>query len=194
MKIAIVARAFVLSAIPIVALIIITSVETMDTSTLAWLHVMLITYLLFVWLYTYIDFLRHELSVLIVTNERVIEIVQKSLFTYQLAEANLDRIQDVIGFTHGVFGMFFDLGRVEIQTAGTEAFVCRMVAAPHLTARKILNVQRQHLMHSQGTERRGHGSDVRKRSGEALSDEEILRMRGRRDNDELRETHQPTDV
>lgn len=133
-------------------------------------------------MYAYNEFIKNELSVILITNERIIEFIHPSLLRHQVIEANLDRIQDVIGYTDGIFSVFFDLGRVEIQTAGRDPFRYRMIHSPHLTARKILNVQRQHLHHVRGVERRRDEteSQLPKRAGEQLTDEQIMELRNHR--------------
>jgi uncharacterized membrane protein YdbT with pleckstrin-like domain len=136
-------------------------------------------YLLFAWLHTFIEFMKNELSALVVTNDRVIDFEMSSLFDHRISEANLDRIQDVIGRTHGVLGTFFDIGDIDIQTAGGELlFLAKMTKSPQFTARKVLNVQRQSLMRRRSVDHSATPANLKKRPGDNLSDEEILRLRG----------------
>jgi hypothetical protein len=151
-----------------------------DPFILSWLTLFFLIYLIFIWLYTYIELLKIELSVLIITNDRIVDIFQTSLFDRQVSETNLSKIQDVLGFTHGVLGTFLDVGALEIQTAGKDiAFTVRNIKSPHLTARKILEVQREGSQQRRGsdTTSRREG-ELFKRANETLSDEEILQLRG----------------
>lgn len=137
----------------------------------------LLFYAMFIWLHTFVEFLKNELSVLVVTNERLVDMIQTSLFVRQVSEANLNRIQDVIGFTNGVLGTFFDVGRLEVQTASRDvSLICDWIKYPHLTARKILDIQRESLQRRRTSDSTSSDS-VRKRSGDELTDEEIIALR-----------------
>lgn len=182
-------RFFLLTLVlPAIIIAILGVIGTLRTDVWHTIYFTMSVYLIFAWLYTFIEFMKNELSILIVTNERVIDFEMSSLFDHRISEANLDRIQDVIGQTHGVLGMFFDIGDIEVQTAGGELlFVAKMTKFPQFTARKILNVQRQSLMQRRAIDQSGGTTSIRKRSGDPLSDEEILRLRqitpARRGND-----------
>jgi len=136
-------------------------------------------YLLFIWLFTFVEFLKSELTVVVVTSERVVNIVRVNLFDQQISETNLDRIQEITGSIHGFLGTFLDLGKLEIQTAGSDLpLVMNFVKSPQLTARKILDTQKM------GQNRRRAGDFGRRkddkmtaRSGENLPVEKLKEMR-----------------
>jgi len=130
------------TSVPVLVLLAFSFVNV-DITTWRWIYFILMIYLIFSWLYTFVEFLKNDLSVLIITNERVVDNVQVSLFEHRVSEGNLDRIQDVIGNTHGFLSTFLDVGTLEIQTAGLEPFRLRMIKSPQLTARKVLNIQQQ---------------------------------------------------
>ncbi|MFH1375720.1 MAG: hypothetical protein ABIH35_03565 [Patescibacteria group bacterium] len=143
------------------------------------INLILTGYLLLAWLLAFVEFQKNELTVLVSTNERIADIVQKSLFNQQISETNLDRIQEVTGFTHGLLGTFLDVGKLEIQTAGSELpLVMRNVKSPQLTSRKILDIQ-------QDSQKRRRTSDFGKRQndelsarkGERLSQAELAKLR-----------------
>jgi len=137
-------------------------------------------YLLVVWLWSYIAFIKNELTVLLITSERILDIDQSSLFVRQVSETSLDKIQDVVGKINGFFASVFDFGDVEIQTAGYENFFeGRKIASPHLTARKILDVQQHSGMHRRDADRLGSGKVKRRAGEEDISEAEILKMRAR---------------
>jgi hypothetical protein len=140
------------------------------------LYAGVIFYLLFIWLHTFIEFLKNELSVLVVTSERLVDMIQASLFVRQVSEANLNRIQDVIGFTSGITGTFLDVGKLEIQTASRDvSLTIDWIKYPHLTARKILDVQRESLQRRRVSDETK--SSLRKRADDTMSDAEIVILR-----------------
>ena len=141
-------------------------------------------YLLFVWLFTFVEFLKAELTLVVVTNERIVDITQASLFDQQITETNLDRIQEVAGYTHGFMGTFLDLGKLEVQTAGSDvALIMNYVKSPQMTARKILDIQRmgQNRRRTNDMARR-KDDEIVSRAGENFSAEEIKKMRGQDDS------------
>ncbi len=136
-------------------------------------------YFLFAWLLTFIEFMKSEFTVVVVTNERVVDIAQKSAFDRTITETNLDRIQEVAGQTHGIWLNFFDIGQVEVQTAGSDVpLLMNFVESPQLTARKILDIQRESQSRRRVSDVDKRTNDqIPKRSGENFSTEELKKMR-----------------
>ncbi len=98
-------------------------------------------YYLFVWVFLYRAWLDYYLDVWFVTNERVVSIEQKGLFSRTIAEQRLFRIQDVHAEVHGVIATVLDFGNVTIQTAAAEVvFEFKEVPKPHLVARNIIKL------------------------------------------------------
>ncbi len=96
------------------------------------------TYYLYVWVFFFQAWLDYYLDVWFVTNERVVSIEQKGLFSRSIAEQKLYRIQDVFGEVHGIVATLLDFGNVTIQTAGTnEYFIFKEIPNPHQVARNI---------------------------------------------------------
>lgn len=144
------------------------------------LNLLLIFYLLFAWLLTFVEFIKSEMTLFVATNERIVDIAQVGLFDQQISETNLDRIQEVNGQTHGILKTFLDVGRLEIQTAGNEVpLVMRFVESPQLTARKILDIQKNSQQRRRASDfGRRKGDQFSGRKGEHLSQEELKKMRG----------------
>jgi len=95
-------------------------------------------YYLYLWLFIFNAFVDYYLDVWIVTNERIINIEQRGLFSRIAAEQRLSRIQDVAAETVGFWPTFLRYGEVRIQTAGEkERFNFRQVPEPNDIARKI---------------------------------------------------------
>ncbi len=136
--------------------------------------------LLFGWLMFFVGFIKIKLTVLVATNERVVDITQASLFDQQISETSLDRIQEVTGFTHGFWRAFFGIGRLEIQTAGSDTPIqMRFVKAPQFTARKILDIQKASHQRRRLTDYGQRKTDqLASREGESFSQEELKKMRG----------------
>ncbi|MBP5204021.1 PH domain-containing protein [bacterium] len=66
-------------------------------------------------------FLKWYYNVNIITNKRVIDCDFLSLFTSEISEARLDKIEDITSKQAGVIKSLFDIGSVYIQTAGAKA-------------------------------------------------------------------------
>lgn len=99
----------------------------------------MLTFIMFfmIWIDYYFD-------VWIVTNRRVINIEQKGLFSRDVSEVELDKIQDVTTEVTGVIPTFINFGDVQIQTAGTqEKFLFRNVPDPYRTKDLLMRLQRE---------------------------------------------------
>lgn len=77
-------------------------------------------YLIMLWVSFFIQWTDFMLDTWILTNERLVDIEQKGLFTRRISTLSLDRIQDVTTFESGLIDTFFKIGTVTIQTAGEE--------------------------------------------------------------------------
>jgi hypothetical protein len=87
----------------------------------------------------------YHLSVEIITDERIVDILQQGIFRSQISELHLTKIEDVTSETAGVFGTFLRFGNVYIQTAGTEEhFIFNNVANPEQVAKLILDLYEKH--------------------------------------------------
>lgn len=76
-------------------------------------------------------FLSWFFNLCIITDERMIDVDFISLTTRRIADADLDRIQDVTFTNTGVIGTIFNFGNVFVQTAGeTPEFVFENVPNP----------------------------------------------------------------
>lgn len=93
----------------------------------------------FLFFYTY--FVTFHLDLWIVTNDRLLDMEQKSLFNRIISELDLFQIQDATSEVKGIFGSIFNYGNLILQTAGTvERFVFRSVANPSKLREIILNL------------------------------------------------------
>ncbi len=68
-------------------------------------------------LFFYFRFIEFYLDIWIVTNDRIVSINQKGLFSQTISEMDLYRIQDVTVVVNGFFPSIFKYGDVQIKTA-----------------------------------------------------------------------------
>lgn len=101
-------------------------------------------YYLFIWLFFFNHWIDYYLDVWIVSNQRIINIEQKGLFSRTIAELNVERIQDVTSDVQGKLATVLDFGDVHIQTAGEEKrFIFEEVPKPRQVAAKIIELHQE---------------------------------------------------
>lgn len=139
---------FVLGVIPF-AISVVLAVLFWDgtfNDTFALTSLTLWAYMLAVTAFAYMSWLKEELDVIIVTNERIVSHDQIDLFHRQIAETNIAQVQDVKGVEEGVLGNIFHFGMLEIQTAAKDIiFVIRHVNTPYESAREILDIRDRYI-------------------------------------------------
>lgn len=92
-------------------------------------------------LFLFLSWMQYYLDITIVTNRRVIDIEQLSLFKRRIVAADLVSIQDVRAEVRGIFGTLLDLGTVFIQTAGEAPnFELRDLPHPSSMVRQITSI------------------------------------------------------
>jgi len=91
----------------------------------------------------FIDF---YLDMLIVTNDRLVDVEQRGLFSRIISEVDLYQIQDVSSEVHGAFATLFKYGNVTVQSAAAQTkFVVHNVHNPHGLRRAILDLRYKDL-------------------------------------------------
>lgn len=125
--------------IPFVVLILLSQkglLETYPTLQL-WFKFGSMVWFLFVWIAFFVLWTNFYLDSWIITNKRIIDIEQYSLFNRQVSEFRIENIQnvsiDVPGFIPTVLGY----GNILIETAG-EKTQCTIKSAPH--PEKVRNI------------------------------------------------------
>lgn len=132
------------AAFPVIFILLAPSIaQTMFASPA--LHIILVAslsvYYLFVWLFMFHGFVDYYLDTWIVTNERIVNIEQKGLFSRTVSEQKLFRIQDVTSELNGVFPTVLNYGEVYVQTAGEKTrFIFKQVPDPQRVAKKIIEI------------------------------------------------------
>ncbi len=106
------------------------SIEAQFTYLLSFFYSL---WILIVWILFFIEFTDFALDSWIVTNERIIDIDQRSLFNREVSTLRLDTIQDITTETTGVLFTLLKIGEIHVQTAASEReFVIKDVAHPQI--------------------------------------------------------------
>lgn len=102
------------------------------------------TILLFIWLYSFLVWIDYYFDVWIITNERIVNIEQKGLFTRRISELRFSRIQDVTSSVNGLIPTILNFGDVYVQTAAEEErFIFRQVADPFAVKDAVMRLARE---------------------------------------------------
>ncbi len=95
-------------------------------------------WLLILWITGFIFWTNYFLDVWIVTNEKIIDVEQISLFSREVSILHLDRIQDITTEVNGIINTFLKFGDLHVQTAGQQReFVIDSVKNPNEVSRRI---------------------------------------------------------
>lgn len=77
----------------------------------------------------------------IITDQRIIGILQRGFFSRQVNSFRIERIQDVQTDIHGFFPTIFGIGDVHVETAGHQHdLIMQTVGSPHSIRRAIMEV------------------------------------------------------
>jgi len=135
---------FVLFLVPVALFFLIQSVfPAWLTSNIGYAILVLLAsiYYLSVMLFFYTSFVEFYLDIHIITNDRMVDINQITLFARKIAEVDLYQIQDVSSDVKGFFPTIFNYGNVDVQTAGSiPKFRMENVHNPHKLRRVILDL------------------------------------------------------
>jgi hypothetical protein len=96
-------------------------------------------WLLLVWTGAWGAFTRYYLNVWILTNERIVEIKQRTYFSRRVSSVLLNRVQDVTTHIVGIVPSLLDMGTIIVQSAGaTNEFRMRGIPEPERVRDLIL--------------------------------------------------------
>lgn len=134
----------ILLAMPIGVYFLINAVyPALLTSTVSYTLTILFVsiYYLSIYLFFYSYFVTFYLDLWIITNDRLVDIRQVTLFARTIAEIDLYQIQDISSEVNGFFPSLFNYGNVLIQTAGTiPKCILYNVPDPHHVRQVILEL------------------------------------------------------
>ncbi|MDD2566023.1 MAG: PH domain-containing protein [Candidatus Gracilibacteria bacterium] len=105
------------------------------------INIVLVVYISVFLLFIYINWMRYELDLYIVTTKRIIGLEEVSFLNRHLSECALERVQEVNAKTTGFFSNMLNFGEVTIHTA-SETSDFNMVYMPDAfeNARSISNL------------------------------------------------------
>ena len=116
------------------------------TSTIIYPLLILLASLFYlsVLLFFYTSFIEFYLDLHIITNDRMVDVEQITLFARKIVEVDLYQIQDVSSEIKGFFATIFKYGTVQVQTAGSiPKFTMQNIPDPHGLRRLILDLAAQ---------------------------------------------------
>ncbi len=81
---------------------------------------------------------------MIITNERIVSLVQNSLFQRSVSTLGLESFEDVAVKQNGIFATLFGYGVLEVETAGEmNNFIFKLAAKPYEAAKVITDTVEQ---------------------------------------------------
>lgn len=103
-------------------------------------------YCLFILLFGLISWINYYFDVWVITNKRIINVEQISLFERVTSETRLYRIQDITVEVRGFFPSVFHFGNVYVQTAGERPrFAFEQIRHPYRVRKLISDLHRKAL-------------------------------------------------
>lgn len=107
------------------------------------IYVLLVSVLfLFNTIFLFNNWVLQYLHVAVLTSEHFVEINQTGLFSRKISEMALEKVQDVSASQKGLVHTMFNLGVVEVQTAGEAPnFVIQFVPDPNGVSQKIMETE-----------------------------------------------------
>lgn len=96
---------------------------------------------------TIYGFIDRYLDIYIITDRRIVNIVQNGFFHREISEVNLRQIQDVTASVNGVFPTLLHFGNVHIETAGDlPNFTFESIPHPYETSKRILDLHEAYVL------------------------------------------------
>jgi len=101
----------------------------------------------------------------IITDQRIVDMDQQTLFSKSQKEALLDKVQDVVSETKGFLGAIFKYGNVNIQTAGETPLTLDDIANPDMVQKIIFD-----LIRNNGNSNRDDSGEMVKKMADIIRD------------------------
>ncbi len=110
-----------------------------------WVTIIFLMYINLMLLVGFIRWLEEDMDIILVTNERIINIEQLSFFNRTVSETELSQVQDVKHVSRGVLSNLLNFGNLEVQTAGEKiVFDMKDVKNGEQCASQILDLCREY--------------------------------------------------
>jgi len=96
-------------------------------------------WLLTIWIAFFVQWTNYYLDVWHVTQKRIIDVEQKSLFHREISTIRFDKIQDITVEVRGFLATFLDIGDIRVQTASENSkdFFMRSASRPEQVRRIV---------------------------------------------------------
>jgi uncharacterized membrane protein YdbT with pleckstrin-like domain len=95
------------------------------------------------WIMLFLIWVDYYFDVWIVTDNRIVNIDQKGLFSREVSELELDKIQDITTDVKGVIPTFLNFGDLQVQTAAEEErFLFHNIPDPYDVKNIIMNLHK----------------------------------------------------
>jgi hypothetical protein len=109
------------------------------------------SFFLFLWVSLFLIWIDVYFDVWIITDERIVNIEQKDLFTRRVSELRFHTVQDVTSEVNGLLPSILDYGDVLVQTAGENPrFIFHNVPNPVAIKDLIMKLAERRRHHSEG--------------------------------------------
>lgn len=106
----------------------------------------------FWFLYMFYEYLNWYKDRYIITNERIVNIDQRGLFSRKVSEIELGKIQNLTHSVTGLFATMFDFGTVVVQSAGVSDLRLEQIADPAGVQEEITHLVKSAAKHNPGPE------------------------------------------
>lgn len=85
-----------------------------------------------------VSWTNYYLDAWVVTNQRLFDIEQHFLFTRDISEFRLDKVQDITVLVRGIIPTLLDFGNIHVQTAGrSREFILKQIPHPYAIRDRI---------------------------------------------------------
>jgi uncharacterized membrane protein YdbT with pleckstrin-like domain len=126
------------------------SIITIDGNINSALFFFLAIWLMFVWMIGWNIWTNYFLNVLVITDIRIFDIVQKGYFSRKSSSFRIDHIQNITVTQKGLIQTLFDFGTLHFETAGENInFTASYIARPYEVKKMIDEMQDSELSSSQ---------------------------------------------
>lgn len=110
------------------------------------LSILFILWVLFLWIGAFILWTNYYLDIWVVTDKRIVDVNQRSLFRRDITSLRLEKIQDVSVDVSGLLATLFSFGKLTIHTAGgDEDIVIRNAANPGSAKERLMSLHTKSL-------------------------------------------------
>lgn len=101
-------------------------------------------FFIMIWILFFLIWIDYYFDVWIVTDQRIVNIEQRGLFSRAVSELELDKVQDITSDVKGVIPTFLNYGDLYVQTAAEmERFIFHNIPDPYSVKDMIMKLQKK---------------------------------------------------